>query len=109
MADSAALESGTGQMLGKPLLEPSYRALLSGPWTVKSVTPIETLAESIVRSVRVALVVLDADLRVRFSNRAFCQTFQVSPDEIDGRWFPELGVGDHDAGRLRGQAVVPGP
>jgi len=37
--------------------------------------------------------VLDADLRVRLANRAFCRAFQVRLAEIDGRWFPELDAG----------------
>jgi two-component system CheB/CheR fusion protein len=77
--------------------ETEYGALLRGPWksagwpTARSLA--ETLAERLVENMRGAVVVLDADLRVRLANRAFCQFFQVRLDEIDGRWLPELQAG----------------
>src|SRR5205807_245729 len=37
-------------------------------------------AVSIVETVREAVVVLDADLRVKSANRAFYRTFQISPE-----------------------------
>ena len=42
-------------------------------------------AISIVETVREPLLVLDGDLRVRTANRAFYQSFQVSPAETEGR------------------------
>src|SRR6266496_2658270 len=54
-----------------------HGALLRGPWQATSLSPAQTLTESIVESVGRALVVLDADLRVRLANRAFCRAFQV--------------------------------
>ena len=82
-------------------LDQGYGSLLWGPWKAETSAPTRTLAESVLQNVRGALVVLDADLRVRLANRAFCQTFQVAPDQIEGRWFPELGVGDRNVPRLR--------
>jgi len=79
---------------------PEYEALLGGPWQAELSTLSESLAERVVQSLRRPLVVLDADLRVRLANGAFCQTFQIAPDKIEGRWFPELGVGDPSAPRL---------
>ena len=42
-------------------------------------------AMSIVETVRQPLLVLDTELRIRMANRAFYQTFQVSPLEAEGR------------------------
>src|SRR5437762_5073735 len=44
---------------------------------------------------------LDAALRVRSANRAFYQTFQVSPEETEGRLIYELGNGQWDIPALR--------
>lgn len=58
-------------------------------------------AESIVDTVRHALLVLDADLRVRSANRAFYTTFHVSPEDTVGRLLYELGNRQWDIPRLR--------
>src|SRR5213082_2993157 len=46
---------------------------------------IETYAQNIVDTVREPLLILDATLRVRSGNKAFYQTFQVSPEETENR------------------------
>ena len=46
---------------------------------------IETYAQNIVDTVREPLLILDTTLRVRSGNRAFYQTFQVSPAETVDR------------------------
>jgi two-component system, chemotaxis family, CheB/CheR fusion protein len=58
-------------------------------------------AISIVETVREPLLVLDGDLRVRTANRAFYQSFQVSPADTVGRLIYELGNGQWDIPRLR--------
>jgi two-component system CheB/CheR fusion protein len=45
--------------------------------------------------------VLDADLRVRTANRAFYDTFEVAPSEIEGRPLFELGNGQWNIPALR--------
>ena len=49
------------------------------------VEDIQDYALNIVDTVREPLLILDATLRVRSANRAFYQTFHVSPDETEGR------------------------
>jgi len=62
---------------------------------------IENYAQNIVDTVRESLLILDATLRVRSANRAFYQTFQVSPAETEGRLIYELGNGQWDIPDLR--------
>lgn len=57
--------------------------------------------QSIVRTVREPLLVLDADLRVRTANDAFYRTFQVEPEATQGRLIYELGNGQWDIPALR--------
>ena len=65
------------------------------------VEEIENYAQNIVDTVREPLLILDATLRVRSANRAFYQTFQVSPAETEGRLIYELGNGQWDIPDLR--------
>jgi len=58
-------------------------------------------AESIVNTVREALLVLDRDLRVRTANQAFCRTFAITPAELEGRFLYELRHGEWDIPNLR--------
>jgi signal transduction histidine kinase len=62
---------------------------------------IETYAQDIVDTVREPLLMLDMTLRVRFANRAFYQTFQVSSKETENRLIYELGNGQWDIPALR--------
>ena len=62
---------------------------------------IETYAQNIVDTVREPLLILDATLRVRSANRAFYQTFHVTPAETEGRLIYELGNGQWDIPDLR--------
>jgi two-component system, chemotaxis family, CheB/CheR fusion protein len=100
MPHLAVPEVRIGETLTTLVSESAYGALLAGPWKARSSAPIETLAECVVQNLRGALVVLDVDFRVRVANRAFCRTFQVTLDEIEGRWFPELGIGNGNVQRL---------
>jgi nitrogen-specific signal transduction histidine kinase len=65
------------------------------------VDDIQNYAQNIVDTVRDPLLILDATLRVRSANRAFCQTFHVSPAETEGRLIYELGNGQWDIPDLR--------
>ena len=65
------------------------------------VEDIQNYAQNIVDTVREPLLILDATLRVRSANRAFYQTFQVSPQETEGRLIYELGNGQWDIPDLR--------
>jgi PAS domain S-box-containing protein len=62
---------------------------------------IQDYAQNIVDTVREPLLILDATLRVQSANRAFYQTFHVSPAETEGRLIYELGNGQWDIPDLR--------
>src|SRR6187431_2700733 len=62
---------------------------------------IQDYAQNIVDTVREPLLILDATLRVQSANRAFYQTFHVSPDETEGHLIYELGNGQWDIPALR--------
>src|SRR5579859_7808059 len=65
------------------------------------VEDIQNYAQNIVDTVREPLLILDATLRVRSANRAFYQTFHVSPGETEDRLIYELGNGQWDIPALR--------
>jgi two-component system CheB/CheR fusion protein len=50
-------------------------------------------AEAIVQTMRDALLVLDPELRVRHTNRAFHEMFKIPPEEAENRFFYEIGQG----------------
>jgi len=58
-------------------------------------------AETIVETVQIPLVVLDADLRVNAANRAFYETFQTSASETIRMLLFEIGNGQWDIPELR--------
>ncbi len=59
-------------------------------------------AESLVETVREALIVLDASLSVRTANRSFYRIFQTSALQTEGKNFLELWGLDQSAPQLRG-------
>src|SRR6478752_672732 len=65
------------------------------------VEDIQDYALNIVDTVREPLLILDTTLRVRSANRAFYQTFHVSPQETVDRLIYELGNGQWDIPALR--------
>jgi PAS domain S-box-containing protein len=68
-----------------------------------------TLAEAIVDTVREALLVLDAELRVVSASRSFCSIFKVDRHDVQGRPLHELGDGLWNIPELRLQLekIVP--
>ncbi|AFY95347.1 CheR family methyltransferase [Chamaesiphon minutus] len=70
----------------------------------RSATTVEVArnyAEAIVETVRVPLLVLEADLRVNTANRSFCETFAVSQTETAQVTIFELGNGQWNIPGLR--------
>src|SRR4051794_11751437 len=65
------------------------------------VEDIQNYAQTTAAPVREPLLILDATLRVQSANRAFYQTFHVSPGETEGRLIYELGNGQWDIPDLR--------
>ncbi len=68
---------------------------------VEEIEDIQDYAQNIVDTVREPLLILDTTLRVRSANRAFYQTFHVSPEETENRLIYELGNGQWDIPDLR--------
>ena len=58
-------------------------------------------SDAIIETVREALVVLDANLKVLSVNRSFCDTFRVTSAETIGRSIFDLGDGQWDIPALR--------
>src|SRR2546423_7727876 len=65
------------------------------------VEDIQNFAQNIVDTVREPLLMLDTTLRVQSANRAFYQTFHVSPEETENHLIYELGNGQWDIPDLR--------
>jgi len=65
------------------------------------VEDIETYAQDIVDTVREPLLMLDTNLRVQSANRAFYETFHVSPQETEDQLIYQLGNGQWDIPDLR--------
>jgi len=65
------------------------------------VEDIQNYAQNIVDTIREPLLILDKTLRVQSANRAFYQTFHVSPVETEGHLIYELGNGQWDIPDLR--------
>jgi PAS domain S-box-containing protein len=62
---------------------------------------VHTLAQGIVDTIRNPLLVLDQDLRVVSANRAFCQTFRMTRQNIEDRPVYALGDGQWNIPALR--------
>ena len=58
-------------------------------------------ADTIVESAREPILVLNAALQVTAANPAFYKTFEVTPEETEGRLIYELGNGQWDIPKLR--------
>lgn len=58
-------------------------------------------AEAIVNIVREPLVILNKDLRVITANRAFYQTFNILPENLENRPFYELGEQELNVSKLK--------
>ena len=60
-----------------------------------------TLARAIVDTVHEPLLVLDCDLRVVVASRSFYTTFQIGPEETQGKLLYDLSDGEWDIAALR--------
>ncbi len=58
-------------------------------------------AESIIDTVREPLLILDHQLRVRYANRSFYQTFAVTREDTESRLIYDLGNGQWNIPRLK--------
>ncbi len=58
-------------------------------------------AEGIIRTVRESLLVLNNDLKIVSANPSFYRTFQVTPEETEGKTLYDLGNGQWNIPALR--------
>lgn len=56
---------------------------------------------AILETIREPFLILDAGLRVKLANQAFCRTFQVAPSETENQVIFDLGNGQWDIPMLR--------
>ncbi len=99
IADAGApIRDARGEIAGVVLV---FRDQSAERAAQRAVEEARLFAKSIVATVREPLVVLDADLRVVSANRAFYRTFQVAPQETEGRHLYELGNRQWDIPELR--------
>ena len=80
---------------------PADRLASSNRQPLIDIDDVHTLAQGIVDTIRDPLVVLDQDLRVITANRAFCQTFRVTRQNIEDRPVYALGDGQWNIPALR--------
>lgn len=69
--------------------------------TEKIIIDAKELAEATVETVREPLIVLDGTLKIMSVNKAFYQTFKVSPEETQDRFIYDLGNRQWDIPKLR--------
>ena len=69
--------------------------------TERTITEARDYAESIIRTARDPLLILDAGLRVQMANEAFYTTFKVFPAEVEGRLIFDLDHGVWNIPKLR--------
>jgi two-component system CheB/CheR fusion protein len=62
---------------------------------------LKNYSEAIVETIREPLIILDESLRVRRANRAFYETFKVSPEETQNQFIYDLGNRQWDIPKLR--------
>jgi len=65
------------------------------------ITQAREYAEGIVDTVRECLIIVDRELRVLSANRSFHRTFDMTAEEVQGRYLYELGQGEWDVPSLR--------
>jgi len=88
--------------MNETVLEPLFHETKPQRVTVQPlVADIQNFAQDVFDTVREPLLVLDAGLRVRSANSAFCQTFHVSAAETENQLIYELGNGQWDIAALR--------
>jgi len=95
---AAAIKDARGDVVGVVLI---FRDITERRVAELALESAREYAESIVSTVREPLLALDAELHVKSANRAFYETFRVSPDETLGRFLYGLGDGQWDIPALR--------
>ena len=97
--DSAApIRNKSGELAGVVLV---FRDVTERRQQERALHSCLTYCENIVRTLREPFLVLDHQLRVRSANRAFYETFHVSPEETTHHSVFALGNGQWDIPKLR--------
>jgi PAS domain S-box-containing protein len=104
---AAAIKDARGKVVGVVLI---FRDITERRRAEMAIDSAREYAESIVRTVREPLLVLDSQLHVRSANLSFYETFQVTPAETEGRLLYGLGDGQWDIPALRTllEEILPG-
>ncbi|GAB4482888.1 MAG: hypothetical protein Kow0088_25940 [Anaerolineales bacterium] len=98
MDSGAPIRGDNGEIVGVVLV---FRDQRREREAQRAVEAARRYAEAIVDTVREAMLVLDADLRVVSANRSFYRLFQVTPADTLGRFIYELGNHQWDIPALR--------
>ncbi len=97
--DSAAPVWGEdGKLVGVVMI---FRNIAERRRSEQLIESAKGFAESIVRTVREPLLVLNADLHVQSANPAFYETFRVRAPETEGRFIYDLGDGQWNIPALK--------
>jgi len=67
----------------------------------EQLTSVSNYAESIIRSVREPLIVLDKELRIKSANPAFYSYFKTTELEAEGKAFFDIGTSQWDTSELK--------
>ncbi len=97
--DSAAtIRNANGEVAGVVLV---FRDITQRRQQEKLTKDALEYAENILATMREPFLVLDKSLRIVSANHSFYTTFQVTPDETQGRFIYDLGNGQRNIPRLR--------
>ena len=97
--DSAApIKDERGNVVGVVLI---FRDITERRKAEHQVEWAKDYAESIIKTLREPMLVLDAELHIHSANRSFYQTFRVDPAETEGRFIYDLGDGQWNIPALK--------
>jgi PAS domain S-box-containing protein len=95
---AAAIKDEHGDVIGVVLI---FRDITERRNAERQIEWAMDYAESIVKTVREPMLVLDATLHIRSANRSFYRTFRVDEAETEGRFIYDLGDGQWDIPALK--------
>ncbi len=95
---AAAIKDDRGAVVGVVLI---FRDITDRRESERLIESAREYAESIVKTVRGPLLVLDNQLHIVLANRYFYETFAVNPPEVVGRFIYDIGDGQWNIPRLR--------
>jgi len=69
--------------------------------TIKKTSDINSLAERVIRTLSIPLLILDRNLRVLVASQSFYTTFALKPQLVEGELIYQIGGGEWDIAELR--------